>query len=330
MVGSHVGYPDAEPRFHSSADLVCSDCHIVHASQAHGYADGSTPPPTVIIPYAGVANRNLLRTADPVDLCLTCHDGRNFAPDVLSADANGLTQRSAGSFDAPEVVNPMGHDLGRGLPREGWDLCFRCHFSSGDQMKVTCIDCHNPHGNGIARNLQWASDPGATPQLGLFSNPGATGMSRYEQENVSYGAVSGDLYEPSNMCLDCHHIFSGQSYIDAGNDGIHERHPTFDSERSSPNSIRQGEARGSTVPAHWEGGSGSGFQGTSRVRPVVPQAGGYLAARLIDADENGVFCLSCHRAHGSDQPFGLVFPASGGANAPGCDQCHLVANIPQP
>ena len=42
-----------------------------------------------------------------------------FAPDVMGADANSLTERSAGFFGEPDVVNPTGHDLGRGLPERG-------------------------------------------------------------------------------------------------------------------------------------------------------------------------------------------------------------------
>lgn len=321
-------FPDAEPRYHNGAELACSDCHIPHASQAHAH-DAPGSGPLASVPFTGVPNPHILRSSDPLDLCLSCHDGQTFAPDVVGADANGLRQRSAGHFDAPLVANPRGHDLARGLPRGGgYDYCYRCHFSSGTQKQVTCIDCHNPHGNGRARNLQWTSDPASTPDLGLFVDPAATGLARYESENVAFGTLnSATLREASNICLDCHHVFSGGYYVDPDGDGIHSRHPAYESERSSTNRIAQGAAKGSTAPAHWNAGVGSGFGATPRVRPMTSGATSYAAGRVVDANANGVFCLSCHRAHGSDQPFGLVFPAYSGAAAPGCDQCHKIADV---
>lgn len=322
-------YPDAEPRFHSGSTLACSDCHISHASQTH-LRDPNAPGMNEPVPYVGNPNPKLLRAGDPLDLCLTCHDGRSFAPDVLNEDANGLAQRSAGFFGNPDAVNPHGHDLGHGLPKAPDELCIRCHWGSPDDRKVTCIDCHAPHGNGRARNLQWASWPQGTPELGLFSSPLGSGMARYEAANVSYGSLGSEaLREVTNICLDCHHVFTGGWYIDPDGNGIHNRHPSFDSERGSPNTISQGDAQGTTVSSHWVGGTGSGFYGTTRVRSVVPGATGYAAGTVVDAG-NGVFCLSCHRAHGSDQDFGMVWPLSGGLSATGCDQCHLKANVTQP
>lgn len=315
--------------YHNGETLYCSDCHTMHASMQHNYAGDQNPEGNISsFPWSIPPSKYLLKAADPVDLCLSCHDNVANVPDVAMADVNGLTERSAGHFEDPEVPNLHGHDLGRGLPT-GWNLCMRCHFGPPGYAKVTCIDCHNPHGNGNPRNLQWASDPDGTPPLGLFNPNGLPGLQKYERANTSYGTLNSvALREVTNMCIDCHHVFTGESYNDANGDGIHSLHPSYDSERLDPNHITDGETRGSTFPAHWDAGVGSGFGTTPRVPFVVDGATDYASGLVVDANTNGVFCLSCHKAHGSDSPFGLVWEIDGDVERPGCDQCHAVPPLP--
>ncbi len=321
---------DGLPTYHNEDSLVCSDCHSMHFSQQHDYAGGNGPDPfaTGGYPWAGQPTAKLLKAGNTLDLCLTCHDGQVGIPDVLGADVNNLNQRSAGHFEDPDTNPPTGHNLGYILPSQAgsWEYCMRCHFGGTfATAQVECIDCHNKHGNGRARNLQWASWPGGEPEFGILMDP-AVGSSfgnlaRYERENVRYASLdSVDLREASNMCIDCHHTFSGGTYTDPNGDGLHERHPAYDSERSHTNTISQGDSKGSTNSAHWEAGSGAGF-GAPRVRYVTQGASDYADAGVISGARNGVLCLSCHYAHGSDQPFSLLWdPEDQGPN--GCDQCH--------
>jgi cytochrome c2 len=303
----------------------------MHASQQHNY-QGTTDPEGNIasFPWETTPTAYLLKAPDPLDLCLSCHDNVSGVPDVVGADVNGLTERSAGYFDAPEVDNPRGHNLGRGLDTSpGFGICMRCHSAPPDAAKVTCVDSHNPHGNGNPRNLQWASDPESTPPLGLFNPDGLTGLAKYERTNVRYGTDNtANLREVTNMCIDCHHVFSGQSYIDPDADDIHSRHPAYDSERTGINHIADGVTRGTTDPAHWEGGTGSGFDGTERVPFVVDGATDFATASVVDANTNGVFCLSCHKGHGSSSPFSLVWDVNGEVGRKGCDQCHAMKPLP--
>lgn len=168
--------------YHTEGTLVCSDCHTMHASMQHDFAGG-----TEGVPYSGGANPKLLKANDPVYVCLACHDGRSGIPDVLGADVNGLTERAAGFFDQPNTPNYRGHNLGTGLNLD--TLCDRCHFvGEMATASVSCIDCHNPHGNGKARNLQWASWPGGEPDFGMYLRPGVTGLAKYERANEGYGS----------------------------------------------------------------------------------------------------------------------------------------------
>ena len=311
--------------YHYAANLVCSDCHTMHYSQSHGYnADGSgtVDPMGDTGPYPRLLKNNVL------DLCLTCHDSHAGIPDVVGADVNGLQERSAGFFAPADQVSPRGHDLGHNAPTGG-NLCSKCHWGTEEDKRVTCIDCHSVHGNGNPRNLQWASYPEGTPPLGLFTAAGATGVAKYDRSNTAYGTLNSvALREVSNICIDCHHTVSGAYYNDPDGDGIHSKHPAYESERGDPNSIDQGLARGSSDPAHWIAGVGTGFDGAARVPFMASGASDHGAATVIDPALNGVFCLSCHKAHGSQSPFGLVWEAGTGAGPKGCDQCHAKALMP--
>lgn len=69
--------------YHTGTTLRCADCHVMHYSQAHGYsANGGGFHATL---HAGGPYEFLLR-GEVNDLCLTCHDGSTFIPDVLTAN----------------------------------------------------------------------------------------------------------------------------------------------------------------------------------------------------------------------------------------------------
>jgi hypothetical protein len=319
--------------YHTGASLFCSQCHVMHASESHAGASG-VPDPFGPFPRTFTPTANLLKAADPVTLCLTCHDNEAGIPDVVGTDVNGLSNRSAGFFAAIGADNHNGHKIATGVDATpGWNgLCSRCHVGSSFQdpgpfssAAVSCIDCHNPHGNKRARNLQWASDPGNERPFGYYIRPGATGMARYETDNIGFPApLSNEYRELSNMCKDCHHVMSGQLYVDVDDDGIHEKHPAYDSEYGSngTNRISQGDVKGSTVSAHWVGGTGGGFLHTPRLRYLSRGATDFASSRTVSAN-NGVFCLTCHKAHGSDQSFSLTWdPSFNNGGGEGCDQCH--------
>jgi predicted CXXCH cytochrome family protein len=191
-----------------------------------------------------------------------------------------------------------------------------------------CIDCHEPHGRDPGdpdyryRNLQWPSDPGREPIIKAFVKPGVTGLEAYEQSNIGYAAPNtkiSDWREVSSICFDCHDIFKSAGYTKNA-DGIYIRHPSTDSERGIRAAINQDSS--STDPEHWRNGNSIGFE-IGRLPFIVSGATNYMEATNVatkaDKITNEVFCLTCHKAHGSRYKNSLRWSEDSNL---GCQQCH--------
>ena len=291
--------------FHEETTLVCNECHTMH------YEDGDTPP------NGGGDGpfKHLSIKEHSSMLCLSCHDGKVGIPDVSGADdVNGLAERSSGFFATVNVDNANGHNLA--LDRTRGNL---------DKTQVGCIDCHDPHGKSTSapdykyRNLQWTSDPDSEPMIRAFVKPGVTGLDVYEQHNIGYTAPdtkTSDWREVTSICFDCHPAFKSDGYT-RNSDGTCVRHPSTDSERGIWELINKHGAP-QTDPEHWRVGAGIGFA-IGRLPFIVSGATGYTEAATVAAQTNEVFCLTCHKAHGSGYKNSLRWPANSNL---GCQQCH--------
>lgn len=315
---------DTDAGFHGTG-LICNKCHTMHASE-NGVLPtmpGDTAPMTGPNPY-------LLYKANVTDLCLVCHDEQDGTPDVFGTDVNGLTERSAGFFaENVGVENPKGHNLGHNKIGPGDSLCDACHFGGDfNTAEIGCTDCHEAHGRDPNnpdyryRNLQSAYIPGSEPIIKAFVNPSATGLAVYEQSNIGYPAPTtgtGDWREVTYFCLDCHHTFSG--YLYTREDGIENghpiKHPVTDTLRGAWEPIDK--YTGSTDPEHWVNGIGNGFE-IDRLPFMVSGATNYDESKIV-APNNEVFCLTCHKAHGSDYESAMRWDYRRDSNS-GCQQCH--------
>lgn len=289
--------------FHGKNELICEKCHTVHYSE-----DGSIPQP------GEGPSAHLLVNERSTELCLTCHDGKAGTPDVIGADdVNGLMERAAGFFAPVNVDNANGHNLGLDGTRGGYGAA-----------EVGCIDCHDPHGRDTRdpdyryRNLQWASDVGSEPMIRTYVKPGAMGIEVYEQHSVGYAAPDSETSEwreVTNICFGCHDSFKSDGYT-RDSDGTCIRHPSTDSERGIWELIsRRGPPH--TDPTHWVDGGDIGFA-MGRLPFIVSGATDYVEATTV-AKANEVFCLTCHKAHGSGYKNSLRWPADSNL---GCQQCH--------
>jgi hypothetical protein len=299
--------------YHRGADLVCSDCHVIHYDIQHGYTGG---PPAAPVP-GGPYPKLLKNTA--AELCLSCHDGQvgsgDIAPDVMQEAGLGQpAARAAGAFQ--ELVGtetPNGHSLLVSATPPGGTAA----------MTLDCLSCHDAHGNGYYRNL--VPNPGGASGLGVTAvaqTQTTPTADHYSVANMRYTASDGGL---SAWCGGCHGDFhGGAGSPDMGGSPVGDtnlssvspwlRHPTRD--------VTMGQA---VTNQHVD--SSYWFSALESRLPVVSASG--AVPGFGSGSDNQVFCGTCHKAHGSPHRYGLIWdnpttalPEDGSSVMDSCQQCH--------
>jgi hypothetical protein len=316
---------------HSGGSLICNDCHVAHFSQSHAMTSGGTMVSLGTNgPYA-----SLLRN-DVNDLCLTCHDGQSFAPDVFGANGGVARNRTAGGLNsAPgHKANDTGYD-----DPNGHSLWSTAAAPGGTWANTTegleCTDCHSQHGQNVAqyRNLQFST--GSTNKFynkALTYAIGTNDLTKdvYEHSAKAYAQENVDFNEPSTSasayaawCQSCHtyfHAASGSAWMGgaSGGDANHAfpwlRHPQADvnigQNATYISSLSQFNSHTNRVKVMDSQGL---WNGTTADNTVTPS------------------CFSCHKSHGDKNPFGLIFmtgtgtvteEGDGGQYRDLCRQCH--------
>lgn len=322
--------------FHAGIKLVCSDCHVMHYSQSHGYnADGSGN----FTAFANGPNHYLLRN-DINELCLSCHDNQPWAPDVFEAHGNGYI-RQAGALNEEggngQYPPTTGHTLNSTAVAPGSDP----PWSNPDGLN--CVNCHAAHGSGLAgnsyRNLGgFGTGPG--PSVGISYTrgdvEGANPLTAWVHEDASsgtsathygIGAVAFNEPDPTksayaDFCKGCHTNFHGDvggTEIGGVGDPPEEFH------RHPASTVNIGAIGGGHSRIDRFGGKVNQVQVMS---PAGKKAGSYLATDL-DLTPS---CMSCHKGHGNQNAFGLIYmlgtgtideQGDDGVDARNmCRQCH--------
>jgi hypothetical protein len=284
--------------YHAKTTLVCSDCHVMHYSQTHTYggAPGQNFPTLVGGPNAFL----LRRPRDSSQICLACHDGRTDAPDVRGANSAGTFFRAAGQLNVlgdGAAVEGTGHTIGSPAPAPGGGTPWNGNATTG----LLCSHCHATHGNTYYRNL--VTNPGTATGITMTYMTGTTYdnistiqqsaktplTDHYKVENIRYRRTTSGL---SLWCRGCHDYTTNFG------------HP-YDTD--IPNS---------DVTTRW-------FESHASRVPVVS------TNQTIPGTDNRVFCLSCHKAHGSTNTQGQLWDdrtttalEDGLSINDTCNQCH--------
>jgi hypothetical protein len=304
--------------YHYKTTLNCNECHVMHASQGHGYNnDGGGIFVTPNGPHDA-----LLRD-EPTALCLNCHDGQTFAPDVLAANGGNVPTngREAGALNRDNTApyfDAAGHTLYSTATAPGGT------FSATDGLG--CVNCHTVHGSANYRNARVRGVSTAIityavgsndPTKDVFERSASSGGDHYSTTNVDFNEPNVTASGYGNFCKGCHTQFHGASAdVNMYNmaDSAWQRHPTAEANISVGTT-----ARFNNRPYRVKVMSASGDWGTQGVAWTAAPA---------DLTPS---CMSCHKAHGNQNAFGLIF-ATGNAvideNGDGtsvkvlCQQCH--------
>jgi len=319
--------------FHNGTTLICSDCHVAHYSQQHGYTVGGLYTPL----GPGGPFPNLLRDDDN-KVCLACHNGSSFAPDVFGVNGGVPMVREAGGLNVASghlLSNDPGYDIIDGHTLYSTDpppgLGTSAYVASA--IGLRCIDCHAQHGTTNYRNLlNRGLFAGDTVSYAISTNDLTKDV--FEHAAATYDIGSVDFNEPdtrnshyAQWCSGCHKDFHGKGGdanmgglaggVTSSNATPWKRHPVAD--------VNIGESGASSTYIS----SLARYAGLTNKVKVMDSQGLWTGTGADNTLTPS--CFSCHRAHGTMNAFGLIFMSGtgtvteegdGGVYKDLCRQCH--------
>jgi hypothetical protein len=287
----------------------------MHGQQQHNYEpDGSGFSAPAV---GGSGPYTFLLRNEINELCLTCHDGKSWAPDVLELNAaSGSTPvRAAGALNevgssGPDYYEVNGHTLGYTGPVPG-----ATSWQPDPTHGLTCVDCHSQHGRWASyRNVVDKPGDAASGAASLYItystanvfDPNATLVDVHQYNSLSWNYDDVDFPEPDptasgygEWCGGCHADFHGSATsTQIGGNGTpieeFERHPTA------------GVDIGSIGGGH---SSKSVYGDPNKINwvKVMSNTGNWQPNASSEVTDHTPSCMSCHKGHGNKNAFGLIY-----------------------
>jgi hypothetical protein len=339
-----VAMPALAGEWHSGGNNVCTDCHTMHFSMQHGFGGGAVSygTPTSDGNWLGsdLQGPNGFLLKMPVNLlCLTCHDGQTFAPDVLGANTNAMPAngRNAGSLNEVGGIDGrqewMGHTLDTTNDPPGYNPNFGVTYDT-TAGQLECINCHRQHGSAaVYRNLLPRSGAQPSYSIGLTrpantvdvwiniaapyvagTGNAATFNPYYATANIFYnrlgtpvstsGLGTTAVNRMERICATCHGDFHGSvGQTFAENPTTYGQGPGGVGGTANASGNFEDFIR---HPSGQQMGTlGGGHSNMARYQSATTKVKTYS---FLDTYADAVpGCLACHKAHGNMNPFGLVF-----------------------
>lgn len=343
LLGLLAALPARAGEWHTGTNNICTDCHSMHFSQAHDWESSAAPSVTAAPNGDWLStegpNPYLLKMADVNALCDACHDGHQMSPDVVGLDSDPLPSqgRQAGALNDPTLGTPYetwkGHTLGSTATPPGYNPALvglpPTWYDRGKGLG--CPSCHGAHGTPPSyRNLGpealgstaasfrptyvISTTNDTTKDVWIDIPSGYTGNTGdpasfnpfYDAANISFNRIDRTVGGRSTsnamdtFCAACHAEFhggAGDANIGASRAALTGflRHPT--------SQVTIGAANAQGYDHH---SSLSRFVGgTTRVKVYASDRVGFT-----DATPG---CVTCHKAHGNRNPFGLIFMSQNAA-----------------
>lgn len=333
--------------YHDTQTLNCAECHVIHvgAPVPGAGATGSDADARVSrwlaeeTPLGVQVERRLLRD-DVNELCLSCHDDSSRSTDVLGAnrgrEPSSIRQAGAlnrlGSSGSPA----SGHTLDALDPAPSAGPSWSPEDENGQGHGLSCINCHQHHGSagGVRAYRNLRSDAGRNPPgAGLVTYNDVAGVNdlsrdvfvrsslRYDESAVDFNEPDADDSAMARFCTGCHGGFHGP----LGSPAVGGR-----AQGAGYSAFLRHPAAGVDIGAGGGQWSSSSIFSGHENRVKVMSATGVWDPPGSDVTPT---CISCHKAHGNDNPFGLIFRSGRGQLTENgdtrgdsvshlCGQCH--------